>query len=466
MPIGDLLFVVGPPGAGKTVLALQLAFQRIAAGARVLLLTTFSESHDKLIAHLSGFDFFDAGAIGQQMQFLSFLPMLDEGVEEATRMIVRSARQQNIELVILDGFRSIRHAFPSDFAMRQFLQLLGTQLAYLGTTLVITVEADVEDRLYYSELTTADSIIALRRHLLGLRQRRLIEVRKIRGRAPLPGLHSYRIDQAGITVYPRLEAVKVEALAAEGGGGRAPFDLPGLDAMLRGGLTRATATLVGGNPGVGKTLLGLKYLLAGVAAGEAGLLVVLHESEDQLYNQARVFGLDLRAAVAAGQIHILRRAPVELDVDELADEIYRDILQRSVRRLVFDGLTSLQYALDQEQRGQDYLAAMVELLRARRVTSLYLAELGQLTGSDLDFTDIPFFMLSANMLLIRQVEYNSQLHRVISVVKARFSEHDRTIRELVIGDGRIEVGEQLGYTAGVAAGLRPGGAGAPATTAS
>ncbi len=112
LPVGDLLFIIGVPGAGKTVLALQMGYGTIRNGGNVLLLTSFSEGHDKLIAHLRGFDFFDPMAIGQQIQFMSILTLLKEGVDETMRAVVRTARQQNINLIIIDGFRGIRDAFP------------------------------------------------------------------------------------------------------------------------------------------------------------------------------------------------------------------------------------------------------------------------------------------------------------------------------------------------------------------
>src|SRR5919205_1972011 len=85
LPTGDLVFIIGTHGSGKTILALQMAFARVRSGCKALLLTAFSESHDKLIAHLSNLDFFDASLVGQQLQFLSILSMLDEEVEETTR---------------------------------------------------------------------------------------------------------------------------------------------------------------------------------------------------------------------------------------------------------------------------------------------------------------------------------------------------------------------------------------------
>lgn len=452
LPVGDLLFIMGVPGTGKTVLSLQIAFGRIRSGGRVLFLTAFSESHDKLISHVAGFDFFDRTAIGQQLQMLSILPMLSEGAEETVRSLVRTARQKRIELVIIDGFRGIRDAFASDYAMRQFLQLLSTQLSYHGTTLVLTIETDGGEIGLQSALTTADSLLALSFERSGQQSHRLLEARKVRGQAPLLGIHRYRIDRAGVRVFPRVEAMPIETLPAVAAG-RAPFNLPALDTMLRGGLTSSTATLVGGSPGTGKTLLAIQYLLAGAANGEHGLFVTLQETPEQLFDKARAFGLELEQAVAAGQIQVIRRPPVELDVDELADVIRRHVMEHQTHRLVFDGLNALQYAFARDGRGQNYLAALLELLGTRQVTSLFITEETRIVGYEPDNEAMPLYILSSNRLLLRHVEYRSRLRRIISIVKTRFSEHDAAIREFTIGPGGIEVGEPLADAEGLLTGV-------------
>ncbi|HSH81190.1 MAG TPA: ATPase domain-containing protein [Herpetosiphonaceae bacterium] len=443
LPSGDLLFVVGVPGSGKTVLALQLAFARIKRGGKALLLTSFSEGHDKLIGHVLGFSFCDQTVIGQALQLLSLLPMLENGPEETTRAVVRTARQQATDLVIIDGFRGIHDAFGSDLASRQFLQLLSTQLAYLGATLVITAEFDASERGHFSDLTTADSIIALSQQRVGLQQRRLLEVRKLRGGAPLAGAHAYRINSSGLTVFPRLESIALPALPPVAMG-RASFGLPALDGMLGGGLTTSTTTLLAGSPGTGKTVLGLHFLVAGLQAGEQGLFVTVHETEDQLRDKARAFGLEIDEALTMDRLRFLRRAPVELDVDELATAVQEELARRPVRRVVIDGLSTLERTLAVDGRAADFLASLVELLRARQVTSIFTLEIGQYGGEELNLASSPFFFLGENLLLLRQIPYQNQFRRLLSVLKMRFSGYDPTIREFTIGDGGIAVGGPLG----------------------
>jgi len=63
---------------------------------------------------------------------------------------------------------------------------------------------------------------------------------------------------------------------------KARTGIPGLDDILYGGLTRGELFLTEGNPGAGKTTLGLQFILEGAKAGEKGLYITLTETEQEL----------------------------------------------------------------------------------------------------------------------------------------------------------------------------------------
>src|SRR4029453_13598633 len=71
--------------------------------------------------------------------------------------------------------------------------------------------------------------------------------------------------------------------------------ITGLDHILHGGLPRNRLYLVDGDPGTGKTTLGLQFLLEGARAGERGLYVTLSETRDELEATARSHGWSLDA---------------------------------------------------------------------------------------------------------------------------------------------------------------------------
>jgi circadian clock protein KaiC len=157
------VMVIGAPGTGKTILAQQIAFHGAARGEAALILTGYSETHDKLLAHSRPLRFFVPELIGDLIQFTSLTDVLRQGADETIDAIVATARDQHARLVILDGFRGMREILAQHEQIVQFLYTLGAKLALLGATTVIVVEGDADESARYPELTVCDAIIALRR---------------------------------------------------------------------------------------------------------------------------------------------------------------------------------------------------------------------------------------------------------------------------------------------------------------
>ncbi len=455
IPRGALALIVGPPGSGKTTLASQIAFAFARTGRGTIIFTGLSEPVSKLIGHLSSFTFFEEDQVARAVQFLSLEQFLAGGLEKTGDEIVTLAHRAHARFVVLDGFAAMRGVDIQSEAARRFLYDVGTRLSVLGVTTAITSEMNPHDPSFFSEATTADVIIGLHVEALGVRRQRKLEIIKVRGARPLPGLHGIMLGASGVEVYPRLEAYVAAArpmeetptpvAGVEGVGlpekhaeERAPFDLPELDGMLSGGLTRGTSTLLAGAMGTGKTLFGLQFVLAGVRAGEPTLFVGLRETREQLLQKADPFrvGEILRAALApGGGLTLLRMPPIELDADIWAHQVLAAIDRTGAKRVVVDSLTDLEQSalLPESGRAIDYFAALQEALRMRGVTSLFVLDVPRVFAVEERLAEEPGAMLAENVLLARHVAYQGKLHRVITVLKMRFSAHDTTLlREFTI----------------------------------
>src|SRR5437867_4767717 len=69
--------------------------------------------------------------------------------------------------------------------------------------------------------------------------------------------------------------------------------IDGLDQILHGGFIPARVYLVCGEPGTGKTTLGLHFLAAGAARRERCLLICFGQTEQHLRADARTLGLKI-----------------------------------------------------------------------------------------------------------------------------------------------------------------------------
>lgn len=455
LPKGSLTLIVGLPGSGKTTVASQIAMSAARRGQTALILTSLSESTNKLIVHLRAFSFFDPNLIGGPVQFLSLQGILSQGLEAVGEAVISEARRVKADVVLLDGFRGMRSVESDPQSAREFLYTVGATLNALGATTVITSETDPRDPTFYPESTTADVIIGLYYQLKGVRQFRGVEIIKARSVAPIPGLHALTLGNDGASIYPQLE----ERIAAEVMGGdaqtqgaaamfartpqtftrrRVGFDLPEIDKMLRGGLPERTCTLLAGSLGTGKTLLAMYYALAGVRAGEQVVFLGFRESRDQLIQAAESFeiGPELEQAMQpGGGLIFLETPPIKLNADILADRLLGELDRSGAKRLIIDSVAEVEQAilrgLDPD-RLEDYLAALLTALRSRGVTMLFIKETDKALSYSLDLSSDALSILAENVLMLQQIPYGGALHRILSIVKLRFSDHDPTLREFRI----------------------------------
>ena len=100
--------------------------------------------------------------------------------------------------------------------------------------------------------------------------------------------------------------------------------VPGLDAVLAGGLTTGRLFLLEGNPGTGKTTIALRFLMEGAQEGEKGLYITLSETEQELRNGAASHGWTLD-----DNIEVFEMVPPEslLDADQQQSLLYSSDLE-------------------------------------------------------------------------------------------------------------------------------------------
>ncbi|HYF65599.1 MAG TPA: ATPase domain-containing protein, partial [Herpetosiphonaceae bacterium] len=440
LPDQALSLIIGPPGSGKTVFALQIAFKAAQAGRNVVYLTNTSESHVRLLQQARHFAFFDEQVIRKNFNLISInTHVQQQGVDATINYILDVARSAKADLLIIDNYMGLKQLFQTQGTQGiNLMYTLISRLSLFAFTTVLIGTYGSQDIGTESEFAIADAIVDLAHPLQGMQRQRLLSVMKLRGKASLEGLHPFLISDAGITVFPRQETIPFQDQAPSGEE-RLAWGLPELDQMLSGGVFARSTTLLRGSAGSGKTTLGLRFVLGG-GPGEPGLFVSFQETAAQLGQRLRQLG------ASEEQVANLRVAyipPVQLNLDMMAWQIRKLIATCGARRVVIDAVDQMLDSSPQNRHLGGFMAAFLAGLRDLGATAVLLQESTAMVGGGLVVSnDVPA-VVADTTIVIHTIEQESTVDRSIVVVKQRGSPHDRRLRHLDMVDGNIAIGAPL-----------------------
>jgi circadian clock protein KaiC len=453
IPAGSVTVVAGEPGSGKTVFTLQTLFHHARQGKKCVYFTTLSEPAMKVIRYMQLFSFFDARLIEARVVFADLGSTLRSGgVEHALAQMIQRVESEEPDLVAIDSFKAIHDLLPSAGQSRAFVYDLAVSMAAWGATTLLVGEYTPQDVGIAPEFAIADGIVRLTTERQELTTTRQLEVLKLRGANYATGRHFFEMGADGLTFYPRVRTPEMAGEPPVDLGDRVATGVAGLDALLSGGLPRASATMVEGGTGTGKTLLGLHFLLEGARQGEPGILFTLEETPAQIRAVARNFGWELAPLEAQGRLLISYTSPVELFTDRFLDVVRRQIERVGARHAVLDSLTSMSLGVPSERRFRELVYALTKHFRAAGVTPLMTMEVAELLGTA-QLTGHGVSSTADNLILLRYVEVDGRLERAVSVLKARGTSHATELRRFMIDGRGAHVGERFQDLRGVLTGI-------------
>ncbi|CAA9356031.1 MAG: hypothetical protein AVDCRST_MAG71-3044 [uncultured Lysobacter sp.] len=434
---GAVTILQGTPGAGKTTLANQIAFENSRRGGSTVYITLLAESHGRLTASMGNMEFFDDAEVGQSIHYVSgYNILVDEGTQGLLRLIGAEARTRQANLVVLDGLFVLGDACTTESQYRKFVNDLALQAELMGSTVLLLTNS--ERSASSPEYTMVDGWLELGRYTTDSRSARFIQVHKLRGSGFVSGRHKLRISLKGIEALPRVESYLGHTPRIPEGDARVPSGVAGLDRMFHGGIPVHSTTLLWGASGTGKTTFGFQFLAA-CTREEPGLLFGFYETPGEILGNARLRGIDLETLVNEGIVHIIWHPPTEHDLDELGHVLLDHVHAHGTRRLFLDGIDAFERVAQEPERLQRYLTALTYELRNAGCTALYTAEVPELYGEQ------PFVLagnrsaIGQNIVLLRYAQEREAMRRTMALVKVRESDFDHRAHEFRITSSGIEV---------------------------
>lgn len=225
---------------------------------------------------------------------------------------------------------------------------------------------------------------------------------------------------------------------------KCPTGIKGLDEITEGGLPKERITLIGGNTGSGKTLLGIDFLINGVITfKEPGVFMTFEETEDELYKNVASLNLDLKGLVSQKKILldyvVLERRDLQdkgdFNLEGLFIRLEHAIDAIGAKRLVIDSIESLFAGISDPGILRLEIKRLFRWIKEKKVTAIVTGELGQ--GS---FTrhGLEEYISDCIILLDKRIK-NEISTRRICVVKYRGSNHGTNEYPFVIDEDGLSV---------------------------
>lgn len=446
-PVHRLYLIKGEAGTGKTTVAMQYLMEGVRRGESGLYIA-LSETSDEIMevaqSHgwsLEGISIFELSALesllGSDAQNTVFHSSEME-LNQTTQLLLQQMEKVKPQRLVIDSMAELR--LLADNGRRYRREMLMLKQYFAGRKMTVLLIDD-------DGAGGADSHIHSIAHgVLTLEQlqsdygseRRRVRINKLRGVKFRGGYHDADIVEGGMRVFPRLAGASHPPVFAAG---TLKSGIEGLDALVGGGLSYGTSTLLLGPAGGGKSTIAAKFACAAAANGEKVFACLFDENIHTLMARAASIGLPLEDSITGGQVELMQIDPAELAPGQFVDLVKHRVQAGGMRVVIIDSLNGYMQAMPDANFLVLHLHELLSFLGHNGiVTIMTLAQQG--VGGEIS-TPIDLTYLADSVLFLRYFERGGDVRKAISVIKKRTGPHETVIREFLIDNNGIRVGAPL-----------------------
>ena len=444
LPEGRTTLVSGGPGAGKSILGLEFLYRGAAAGYPGILVT-FEEGAKAMHknALTLGFDLAPLEKAGTVFLMDGYVnPELvlsgDFNLKGLFAVIEGKAKVMGARRVVFDAVDVLLRLFDDPVRERNELYALHDWLTNREMTALITVKASKDgsiSRRYEFLDFMADCVIELDQRVLEQITTRRVRVVKYRGSGFFHNEYPFVIAENGINIIPLSTiSLRHQALGAKLSSGDAR-----LDSILGGGYRRASATLISGTSGTGKTTVACTFVQAACARGERTLYINFEESPEAMVSGMLSPGIDLRPALKSGRLRIMATMPEAMGAEEHLLHALKAIEVFEPNHVVVDALSSCK-RIGTEQAAFDYLMRLTNACKEQGITTIFTNQTQGFQEAH-EISGIGISSVIDTVIFLRYIDIGGEINRMLLVMKSRGAKHSNQYREFGITDRGLEISD-------------------------
>ncbi|UAJ08945.1 circadian clock protein KaiC [Polymorphobacter megasporae] len=446
LPRGRLTAIVGAPGAGKTVFAIQTMVNRLTKLGEPCIFVTFEEPIAQIRANVALFEW-AANPLAEPPETTRF-HLVDARVPEDAVMtgafdlkgllavLTALTEETGARNIVFDGIDMLLSSLHDEQLERTELLRLDAWIRKMEISAIVTVKTfgtrDREQvRADFLQYMT-DCLIILAETVTATGSSRTIRIGKYRGSGFAANPVPIVIGASGINVI----AIKSERIGYPTFADRVSTGIARLDALLNGGYLRGNSVLISGSPGTSKTSLGVSFAAAACGRGDRVLLVSFDEGAEQIVANMVSIGIDLAPFVDAGLLTVASFVSAGVSPEEHLIQI-RDMMDAGRPDcLVIDPISALMKA--------DYpFSAMIcedllNMAKSRGTTVVCTSLLDQVSGN-VELSASTISTIADTWLHVSYVARDGERNRAVTIIKSRGTGHSNQVRELVLGASGIDL---------------------------
>jgi circadian clock protein KaiC len=452
LPERRLTTVIGGPGAGKTVFAVQTLMNRLKASGEPGIFVTFEEPVANIRRNMAGFTWGSGSSSESSLALIDARAPVDavhSGAFDLTGLLAGLSalkEETGARNIVFDGIDMLLSGLNDERLERQELVRLDQWIRDSDVSALITVKSfgmSDRDQLRSDFLQyITDCVVILESSWTNTTSSRSLRIAKYRGSGFAANPVPYVIGRSGFQVV----ALRSGRLNYHAFTDRVSSGVPRLDALLAGGYVRGSCILISGSPGTSKSSLSAYFAAAGCEMGETALFVTFDESANQFVANMKSIGLDLAPYIEAGRLTMTAllsggRSPEEhyIAICDLMD------LHRP-QRLVIDPLSSLVKA--QYPFTEIISENLIDAAKSRGITILCTSLLEQV-GGEQEISASRVSTIADSWIHVSYVAYEGERNRALTIVKSRGTGHSNQVRELVLSNSGIDLVDVYAAEGGV-----------------
>jgi circadian clock protein KaiC len=449
LPRQRTTLLIGGPGVGKTVFALQCLVNAARQHRTAGIFVAFEESPRQIISNGATFDWGLPGLAAKKIFFMDahMSPALvkagDFDLVGMLAMLAAKKREIDAQWIVFDGIDVLLTLLQDPAAEVREIYRLRDWLADSGLTAIVTAktEAGSGEAAHYGFLQfMVDCVVRLQRRQEDRISMQTLQITKYRGSGYAAAEFPLSFGPSGIAVGATNPADIGHKASTE----RLSAGFERLDVMLGGGVFRGSSTLVTGVPGTSKTTLAGKFIEAACQRGERALFVSFDESAQQIMRNLSSVGIQLRTHVESGRLRMYSARTEGISAEEHLIKINSLIREDRPQCMVIDPLTAIAKsgALGAARTVANRLIYMV---KDEQIT-LMVTALSETDGPGGEATDLQISTIADTWIHLSYLVRSGERNRALTIVKSRGTSHSNQVRELVLSDSGPTLSDV--YTAG------------------